>query len=258
MFIRTIISSIKNKYDKQYFKDLIKKDFIRIAISWILNFYINLVYMTSKIIVRGDFDNLIKYIKAGKGVVLFTWHGRMLVTPAEIVDKFKTILDGNRNIYSLSSVHNHGRIGGEIMKTFEIQTIWGSTINPKKGSSGNTQALSSLREVMKKLYQGNLCVFTPDGPRGPAYKMNTKITNIVQKTHTAIMPTAISYKRKKQFNTWDNFQLPYPFNKIIIDYTHIFEPKTEEEIEDMNHEIEQTINQAMIANDKELEAEKRY
>ena len=81
--------------------------------------------------------------------------------------------------------------------------------------------------------------------------MNTKITDIVKKTKTAIACVSISYKRKKQFNTWDFFQLAWPFNTIIIDYGKLIEVSENDDVDKINSYLEMTLNKMTEFNDKE-------
>lgn len=238
---------------KDVVKNFFSNSFVRSVVSWLSHFYIFLVYKTSKIIIKGDYDRILDYVKAGKGIVLFTWHGRSLISPAELNRLFAKELKSGRKMAVLSSIHRDGKIAANIMSTFDIGVIEGSTINPKKGSAKNKKSLTSLRTTMKALTDGTICVLAPDGPRGPAFKMNTKITDIVKKTHTAIVCVSVSYKRKKQFKTWDYFQLAWPFNTIIIDYGKLIEPSDSDDIEKINLDLETRLNDMTAENDGELE-----
>jgi Kdo2-lipid IVA 3' secondary acyltransferase len=57
---------------------------------------------------------------------------------------------------------------------------------------------------------------TPDGPRGPKYKIQPGIIKLAQLTGAAIMPVHIRYSRAIHFKTWDGFMLPLPFAKVTI------------------------------------------
>lgn len=237
---------------KNFFKKIFSTKIVRFIIAWLSHFYIWFVYKTSKIVVKGDFENIRKYVDGGKGIVLFTWHGRSLISPVELNRLFEKELKNGRKIVVLSSMHRDGKIAGKIMSTFNIGIIEGSTINHKKGSAKNKKSLSSLRSTMRALRSGTICVLAPDGPRGPAFKLNTKITDIVQKTNTAIVCVSVSYKKKKQFKTWDFFQLAYPFNTIVVDYNKLTEIKEEDSVEDINLYLEDTLNDMTKRNDKSL------
>lgn len=238
---------------KEFFKNFFANKYIQNIIAWLLYFYINLVFKTSKVIIKGDYEKILKYVNSGKGIVLFTWHGRTLVSPTELKRMFREELKNDKKkIVALSSVHRDGRIVAEIMDKFNIGSIGGSTIDPKKGSKKNKKSLSSIRNIMRSLENGKICVLAADGPRGPVFKMNTKIAELVRKTDTAIACVAISYKRKKQFNTWDFFQLAWPFNKIIVNYGNLIKIEKDENIEKINIQLENEINELIKNNDEKI------
>ena len=237
-------------------KDFIKKisanNIVQKILAYILHFYIYFVYKTSKIIIKGNVKEAAEYVALKKSIVLFTWHGRILVAAMGLKDTMKKPIENGTKLAVISSFHRDGKIAAKIMKTFGINIIEGSTIDPKKGSSKNKKSLTSIRQTLKALKEGTIVILAPDGPRGPAQKMNTKITNLVEKTDTAIVGVSLSAKYKIQLKTWDNFQIFFPFNKIIIEYGTIFEPKNFNDIDELNNLMEAELNRNIEKNDNEL------
>ncbi len=236
---------------KDFFKNLFNNKISRYIVAWLSHIYIWFVYKTSKVTIKGNYKEIKDYVNS-KGIVLFTWHGRSLISPIELKRLFEDELGKGKKIDVLSSIHRDGKIAAKIMSTFNIGVIEGSTINPKKGSLKNKKSLSSIRNTMRALKDGGICVLAADGPRGPAFKMNTKITDVVKKTKTAIVCVSISYKRKKQFKTWDYFQLAFPFNKIIIDYGEIIEINNNQDTKKINLFLEEKLNNMTKLNDEIL------
>ena len=60
----------------------------------------------------------------------------------------------------------------------------------------------------------NLAV-TPDGPQGPKYVVQMGVIELARQTGAPILPVTLSASRKKVFNSWDNFIVPFPFSKLI-------------------------------------------
>lgn len=247
---------MKQNTIKQNFKDFIKylgdSNFIRTILAYICHIYIYFVYKTSTIIIKGDYQNILDYVKSGKGVVLIAWHGRILISPLELNRLFKNEIKKGKKLTVLASLHRDGKIASKTMSTFNVEVIEGSTINKKKDKTKSNNSITSIRHIMKSLLKGNICVLAADAPRGPKYKMNTKVTEIVKKTKTAIAYASISYKYKKQFNTWDAFQMPYPFNTIIIDYGKLIVPQDNDDCEEINKKLEKELNKATNINDKNI------
>ena len=75
---------------------------------------------------------------------------------------------------------------------------------------------------------------------------------MAQKTESTIFPVVVSYSRKKEFNSWDKFQLPFPFSKIIYDFLEPIELKRNMNTKQIENEIETKMNEQMEKNDEEL------
>jgi lysophospholipid acyltransferase (LPLAT)-like uncharacterized protein len=56
----------------------------------------------------------------------------------------------------------------------------------------------------------------PDGPRGPRRQAQIGVIELAKLTGKAILPLSFSASRRKLFNTWDQFLLPYPFSKGVF------------------------------------------
>lgn len=84
-----------------------------------------------------------------------------------------------------------------------------------RGSSGK----DSIKAVLKlvKLIKSGYSAGTPlDGPKGPMYEVKPGMIYLAQKSNKAIVPIGIAFSRKWVFTkTWDKFQLPKPFSKLI-------------------------------------------
>jgi len=59
---------------------------------------------------------------------------------------------------------------------------------------------------------------TPDGPRGPRYRVQPGVITVAQKTGAPILPLAYDAEWKKVFQSWDRFIMPLPFSRIVVVY----------------------------------------
>jgi lysophospholipid acyltransferase (LPLAT)-like uncharacterized protein len=85
-----------------------------------------------------------------------------------------------------------------------------------RGSSSRRggQALVELTKLVKDGYDIGI---TPDGPRGPKYKVQDGVISLAQVTQAAIMPVSWDADRKFVFRkAWDNFQVPLPFSRAVL------------------------------------------
>jgi len=73
-------------------------------------------------------------------------------------------------------------------------------------------------EMIEHLNIGHPGAVTVDGPKGPAFKVKPGIIDMAKKSQSLLVPYAVVSNSFWQFNSWDNFQLPKPFAKLIVAY----------------------------------------
>ena len=67
---------------------------------------------------------------------------------------------------------------------------------------------------------GRTLAITPDGPRGPVYKMKAGAVITAQKSNVPLVLVGIGIKRKKILKSWDKFEIPAFFSKAKIVYSN--------------------------------------
>ena len=122
----------------------------------------------------------------GKPIIIAFWHGRQLMMPLAYRGRAASIL---------ISQHRDGEIIARIMKYFGFGTIRGST------TRGGTQALRQLLQAGK---QGRDLVVTPDGPKGPAQKVQTGTLFLAKVTGFPIVPLTFACSKKKSLEVGIN------------------------------------------------------
>jgi lysophospholipid acyltransferase (LPLAT)-like uncharacterized protein len=128
------------------------------------------------------------------------WHGRLLMMP---------IVYKGKKLSILVSPHRDGILLKNILKRFGFNLI--------EGTISITQtAFSAFRQMVKLQKSGSDIGFPPDGPRGPCGQAKMGIIELAKRTRRPILPLAFSASKKKVFNTWDRFLLPYPFSKGVF------------------------------------------
>jgi lysophospholipid acyltransferase (LPLAT)-like uncharacterized protein len=58
--------------------------------------------------------------------------------------------------------------------------------------------------------------FTIDGPTGPRYVAKPGAVWIASKTGDAVFPFHLSPQKKWVLDSWDLFQIPKPFSKVLV------------------------------------------
>ncbi len=137
----------------------------------------------------------------GSSIIGVFWHGRLLMMP--VIYKRKK----GRRLNFLVSPHRDGQVVGKALQRFGFHAIMGSTT--RKG-------FSAFKKMVETNRNGSDIAITPDGPRGPRCRVQTGVIELAKLTGRPILPVAFGASRKKIFNTWDHFVLPYPFSKGVF------------------------------------------
>jgi lysophospholipid acyltransferase (LPLAT)-like uncharacterized protein len=139
-------------------------------------------------------------LPSGIGSIFVTWHGRTLI-PANY---FR-----NRSYWALVSLSNDGEMQSKIFEKYGFQIARGST-----GRGGVKGALQMARKVK----EGGVLAFTPDGPRGPTHKVQLGVILMAEKSGAPIIPVGVSASRRWLIKSWDSYMVPRPFSKAYWVY----------------------------------------
>jgi hypothetical protein len=127
-------------------------------------------------------------VREGKPIIIAFWHGRQLMMPLAYRGASASIL---------ISQHRDGEIIARIMKYFGFASIRGSS------TRGGGKA---VRQLLKVAHQGQDLVITPDGPRGPAGRVQAGVMYLAKLTGFPIVPLTFACSKKKSFPVGINFK----------------------------------------------------
>jgi lysophospholipid acyltransferase (LPLAT)-like uncharacterized protein len=100
-----------------------------------------------------------------------------------------------------------GEIGAMLVASMGAEVI--------RGSSTYTGA-RALRDYYQALTQDGVSpAITPDGPRGPVWKVKPGAILLAQMSQRPIMPMAFAASRAWNIQ-WDRFVIPWPFARVAI------------------------------------------
>lgn len=200
-----------------------KHNILGFITAWFLRF---LYYTSRKTFIHPE--NLTGFWDENQSVIVVSWHNRnILGSFGYLAHKRK-----DRNFYPMASASKDGSIAAAGMKWLGVECIRGSS------SRGGTQA---LRAMIRKARSGGDLGITPDGPRGPVYKIQEGVITTAKLTGLPIVPMTYQAKRKKILSSWDKMIVPFPFNHLRFVYGKpITVPKkaTEEELEQYRLQLE--------------------
>ena len=130
-------------------------------------------------------------------VIAAFWHQRLLMMP---------FLHHQRKVSMLISQHRDGEFIARAVKLLGIDSARGSTTRG---------GLAALRSMLRALQEGFHIAITPDGPQGPKHVVQAGILELARLTGAPILPVTYSASRRKVFQSWDNFNLPLPFSRVV-------------------------------------------
>ncbi len=136
------------------------------------------------------------------------WHNQLALSLI-VHRKFIQIHHPSRRHAALVSASRDGGLLVRILELFGVQSVRGSS------SRRGAQALLELTSWAK---QGYNITITPDGPRGPCYRVQEGIAALAQLTGLPIVPVSYSLGWKLRLRSWDRFQVPLPFGRCRVEF----------------------------------------
>ncbi len=133
-------------------------------------------------------------------VVYAFWHGRLLPL---------AYLHRDENSRVLASEHSDGQLLARTIAFLGLGSVKGSS------TRGGTKAILALADSVR---EGHNVALTVDGPRGPRFVVKPGVVEVAKITGAAILPVSCGSRRHRRFGSWDAFELPAPFTRIVVAY----------------------------------------
>lgn len=130
-----------------------------------------------------------------RGALALTWHNRLFTFP--------TVMPAyaRRRTMAMVSASRDGQYVVDLIHHFGLRCLRGSS--SRRGASVLLEAAAALRD-------GYNVAITPDGPRGPRYRIKTGPVALASSTGAKIIPLCINASSYWSFRSWDGFQIPKP------------------------------------------------
>jgi lysophospholipid acyltransferase (LPLAT)-like uncharacterized protein len=171
-----------------------------------------------------------KAIAAKERCILMLWHNRLAIAPPVLYQLAPQF------IYSaLVSNSRDGELISAVIHSYKI----GRTI--RVSHHARHQA---LREIIRHLEEKKgVIIMTPDGPRGPRYKVKPGIALAAIQTSAHVIPFTWTSNRFWEFPTWDQLKLPKPFSQIEVCFQDpvVFDKSSAIELEEAQKVLEKAL-----------------
>lgn len=182
---------------------ILKKSFIVVLLAYVAKYLIRLILFTCRFEVRG-LESYHRAVKSNPCIIML-WHNRLGIM-SEILYKFTPQ-------YFYAAFISSSRDGEPLAKLASSYKIGRAIRVPHNAKH---QALKTLIHDLR--YKKETIIITPDGPKGPRYKVKPGIVMAAKEAKATIIPFSWIATRFWQFNTWDKLLLPKPFSKILINF----------------------------------------
>lgn len=185
------------------------------ALSFLAWLYVRFMALTSKISIKGD----------GTLPGIYTiWHRQEVIM---------IYAQRGRGLVGLISKSRDGEYMARILRRSGFNFVRGST------TSGG---FLSLRSLIKAARGGYSLAITPDGPKGPVFKVQPGAIYLAQKAGIPVIPCASAYSKKKILRSWDKYQFPLPFGRIQVVYGAPFPVAETDDVPAKAAELENVLN----------------
>lgn len=141
---------------------------------------------------------------AGHPVIYAFWHNRILAVTAAFLRVYPA---GRLGVLVLASASKDGMWLGALAARLGMGSVRGSS---------SRRGATAMRELLDRVAEGHDIAITPDGPRGPRYRLGPGMIYLAQRAGIRIVPIHVRFGRHWQLKTWDGFRIPKPFSRIDV------------------------------------------
>jgi hypothetical protein len=134
----------------------------------------------------------------GKGGLILPWHG---------VTMLPIYYCRHMGFYAIASVSKDGQLQNGILRMRGFKTIRGSSAR---------HGVRALLEATRRLKEGKVLAYTPDGPKGPPKRVQSGTVYMAQRSGCPVLPVGVACKPCKRLKSWDSHLVPMPFSRAVI------------------------------------------
>jgi len=176
--------------------------------------------------------------QSGRPLIYGVWHSRILMVPW--LNARLRRREAARGVTVLASRSRDGQLMAEFARRFGLAIVRGSS------SRGGLEA---LRELARALRAGDDVAMVPDGPRGPACRLQGGIVALAATTGAPIVPVGVAAWPARRLASWDRFMVPVPFSRCAVAFGGLVEIKRHDDLEEARKRVERALDEATAAAD---------
>jgi lysophospholipid acyltransferase (LPLAT)-like uncharacterized protein len=146
----------------------------------------------------------------GGPIILCFWHARISYSPWSW---------DRRRAPEIAALISHSRDGEFIANTMAklgFPAIRGSSTKSTIKGEKEKGGAAAFRDALRWMRGGGSIAITPDGPRGPAERMQEGAPMLAKMTGAPVLFVGLASDRQVRLDTWDRGTLPLPFGKAAM------------------------------------------
>jgi lysophospholipid acyltransferase (LPLAT)-like uncharacterized protein len=187
------------------FRRLLRHPGLQVAFARLLGLYLDLALRTTRWTIEGT-EHLAPHA-AGAPCIAAFWHERLPLIP--ILWHHLGRGQGRMTVHVLVSRHRDGRFIGEIIRSFGVRLVHGSTSRDGTSKGG----AAGQRALLAALQGGDHVAITPDGPRGPRREATAGVAQLAALAGVPVLPLGAQTTRRHTLHSWDRMVIPLPFGR---------------------------------------------
>ncbi len=139
---------------------------------------------------------------ARSGIIFAFWHGSM-ATGWLLVQR----LFPDSSPAAVVSLSSDGQILSDTLGRLGYRLIRGSS----------SRGRDAVREgIAGALSSGGVVAVTPDGPRGPIHRFKYGTVRLASENRAPILFADITHGNARKLRSWDQFEIPMPFSRVVV------------------------------------------
>lgn len=182
----------------------IRGDRKNVLLGTLAGWVMRLLAMTLRMEVR-DLCGISRKPPTVDPVIYILWHNRFFVVPPA----WNRICRGLRRAVTLTSASKDGAMVAAAMNVFDMGAIRGSS---------SRRGVAALIGLKRALAEGFDICLTPDGPKGPRYKVQPGFLKLAESSGAPIVPVHLKFSNAWRLKTWDRFVIPKPFSRVEVTF----------------------------------------
>lgn len=143
----------------------------------------------------------------GEGPVIYVlWHNRILVVPPV----WRRWCGSRRHCVVLTSASRDGEVVARAMKVLGLGAVRGSS---------SRRGVAALVGLLRELRAGRDVCITPDGPKGPRYRLQAGAVKLASSAAVPLVLIHVRHSSAWRLRSWDRFVIPKPFSRVEVTFS---------------------------------------